>query len=1061
MSTSSQPEFGFSTVCLPAAVLTERLFGIATLTHVVSSAQTLIPTAQMEIAVSPRRKETLLTSRDQGAVIVTDKRTHPPCDEASAILSTAYDGGRWLKHNALDRTRGQLEGPDPTALRQAVRESWINQFSYKGDGDDSCGGLRTPQRGALHAIASHWTLGGSLATVVMPTGTGKTETMLSVMVSQRCECLLVVVPSRALRDQTAEKFRSLGVLKNTGNVGEIARLPVVGVLNKRPRTEADLGVFDRCNVVVAVIGCLAQGTACPLMAGIAEKCSHLILDEAHHVKAASWHGLRDAFDGKPVLQFTATPYREDRSPLDGQIIYDYPLHKAQAADLFKRIHFRSVFHTEQDAADRAIAERAIAQLKEDIAQGLDHRVMARCYRKARAEQVVEIYRQMAPELNPVLVISDHKDTDTQVASLRSGESQVVVCVNMLAEGFDLPELKIAAMHDRFKSLGITLQFVGRFTRVSPKSIGDATVIANTGDEEVAISLQRLYDEDPDWNKLIAELSFDRIEEEKRFLAFLQNAQPMNAGTEMSDDDIAAIITPQSIAPRFNAVVYRTSHFNPHGLRNGLEHNHEFRRGWISDTPNVAFFVTHYTEVPKWSKSRKIEDSSWFIYALYYSSSLGLLFINSSFSSNTNHKALAEAVTDGTGVKIGEEQVFRIFGGVNHLLLQQVGLLKQGPRNLRYSMFTGADVKDAINSVFANNAQKSNVFGSGYESGAPIGIGCSRKGKIWGRDAGPLQSWADWCDGLGTKLLDESIDVGSLIENALVPEAIEVIEPGKEVLFVDWPDVLHKQWHDAATFRDGDVEYALHQCRIEFRGFAQGRKGYSLQVTANDSDLATLSLRLSKDLKYGFVVEHVSGASLSVKHGKNTTPLEDFLSESPPFVYFTDQSQLEGNLLAESHFPVQEFPFDQLRPQVWDNVDHTAESWWKNGTTRDDAIQAWVMRRCVADGFDVVFDDDGSNEIADVVAIRENEEGIALRLVHCKYSHSADPGARVADIVEVASQATKNVRWFWSFSRLRDRMLSRGNASALEDGPLASFTVQQLSCVFSVDSPRLPVYVARS
>ncbi len=200
MSTSSQPEFGFSTVNLPAAVLTERLFGIATLTHVVSSAQTLIPTAQMEIAVSPRRKETLLTSRDQGAVIVTDKRTHPPCDGASAILSTAYDGGRWLKHNALDRTRGQLEGPDPTALRQAVRESWINQFSYKGDGDDSCGGLRTPQRGALHAIASHWTLGGSLATVVMPTGTGKTETMLSVMVSQRCECLLVVVPSRALRD---------------------------------------------------------------------------------------------------------------------------------------------------------------------------------------------------------------------------------------------------------------------------------------------------------------------------------------------------------------------------------------------------------------------------------------------------------------------------------------------------------------------------------------------------------------------------------------------------------------------------------------------------------------------------------------------------------------------------------------------------------------------------------------------------------------------------------------------------------------------------------------------
>ena len=37
---------------------------------------------------------------------------------------------------------------------------------------------------------------------------------------------------------------------------------------------------------------------------------------------------------------------------------------------------------------------------------------------------------------------------------------------MLGEGFDLPELKIAAFHDVKKSLPITLQFAGRFTRTS-------------------------------------------------------------------------------------------------------------------------------------------------------------------------------------------------------------------------------------------------------------------------------------------------------------------------------------------------------------------------------------------------------------------------------------------------------------------------------------------------------------------------------------------------------------------------------------------------------------------
>lgn len=35
---------------------------------------------------------------------------------------------------------------------------------------------------------------------------------------------------------------------------------------------------------------------------------------------------------------------------------------------------------------------------------------------------------------------------------------------MLGEGFDLPELKIAAFHDVRKSLPITLQLIGRFTR---------------------------------------------------------------------------------------------------------------------------------------------------------------------------------------------------------------------------------------------------------------------------------------------------------------------------------------------------------------------------------------------------------------------------------------------------------------------------------------------------------------------------------------------------------------------------------------------------------------------
>lgn len=61
--------------------------------------------------------------------------------------------------------------------------------------------LRRPQIGALHSIVGYQSSGlTEPGIVVMPTGTGKTETMLAWLVAQRPERVLVVVPSAALRE---------------------------------------------------------------------------------------------------------------------------------------------------------------------------------------------------------------------------------------------------------------------------------------------------------------------------------------------------------------------------------------------------------------------------------------------------------------------------------------------------------------------------------------------------------------------------------------------------------------------------------------------------------------------------------------------------------------------------------------------------------------------------------------------------------------------------------------------------------------------------------------------
>jgi DNA or RNA helicases of superfamily II len=96
-------------------------------------------------------------------------------------------------------------------------------------------------------ILGHFLSPSDVATVVLPTGTGKTETMLSAMVAGRCRKLLVTVPSSALRNQMYGKFKNLGVLKDPkfGIVGENVLYPIVGVINTSFESADELGGLYR------------------------------------------------------------------------------------------------------------------------------------------------------------------------------------------------------------------------------------------------------------------------------------------------------------------------------------------------------------------------------------------------------------------------------------------------------------------------------------------------------------------------------------------------------------------------------------------------------------------------------------------------------------------------------------------------------------------------------------------------------------------------------------------------------------------------------------------------
>ena len=150
-----------------------------------------------------------------------------------------------VNHTELLATAAPMDPSDVVATLPATATLRIQ--------DDGAPGLRRPQYGAVHSLLGYWTTDPKLpATVVMPTGTGKTDAVVTALVAQRVPRLLVIVPSDALRDQFTQKLETLGVLPELGLVNDAVARPVVGRLFGRLEDEGDASALARaCNVVVS------------------------------------------------------------------------------------------------------------------------------------------------------------------------------------------------------------------------------------------------------------------------------------------------------------------------------------------------------------------------------------------------------------------------------------------------------------------------------------------------------------------------------------------------------------------------------------------------------------------------------------------------------------------------------------------------------------------------------------------------------------------------------------------------------------------------------------------
>lgn len=961
----------------------------------------------------------IIESSDFGKIIVETKSVPNDYDDVSEIWRCSelrIEGACLVMIDPIDRnpTEGCLSSSD--AATEATR-SWSAGLKYVKEELDENGevktkGLREPQYASLHALANYWASNASPATIVLPTGTGKTDVMIGAIVANQCQRTLIIVPTDALRAQTVEKFETYGVLRRISAVDDSVKYPVIGCINGAP-TQEMIDNLTNCNIVVTTMASLAKAGEA-VRRSFAGHFSHVFFDEAHHRAAKTWDEFYQLCGRAKILLMTATPFREDGKPIGGKFIYSFPLHKAQEQGYFRPIHFKEVFEPNEQIADLVIAEAAVSCLQEDISNGLDHIMMARTKTIDDARRLYEqIYLPKYQDLNPVLIHSQSRGKAKVLSDIKRGIHKIVICVEMLGEGFDLPQLKIAALHSVHKSIGITLQFVGRFTRSSIDNVGDATFVANLAEDGMPESLEALYQEDADWNVVVSELSYDAISPQAKLSALVEGLIELDAEEGVS-------ITPLTLKPKINSNAYRTDRFLPRNYRRGFSEKNQIVRSWLGDGGSLLIVITRTKDGVEWSDTKDIELDEWDLHLAYHNPDLGLLFTNSSRKGGFPKRAV-ESISNAPALISGED-VFRAFSGLHRLTLFSVGLTGRS-KNVRYRMFAGMDVKEAITPIEEGDKLKSLVSGVGYEEGGRVNVGCSRKGKVWSMMSGSVSEWKDWCDHIGAKLINDHIQPRDFLKYTLIPEAIVRLPDESDAigLMVDWPEaIFQSQMFSTEVEADGNT-YSFDSVDLILSEWSNTDNAFEFCLYADNKIVAQLRLSLLANHHNGerYLVSKISeGIAYIISSGRNI-PIEEYFQENPPLVRLSDGSQLSGNILLKPREELGDtYDRDWIDQFDWSGATITRESRWKDGMVREDSVQqVYMLHLARNERITHLIDDDDSGESADIVAIEEDGDQIVVYLLHCKYSSGDSPGHRANDLYEVCGQAQKSAKWTWSFDRL--------------------------------------------
>ena len=913
-------------------------------------------------------------------------------------------------------------------------EDHYEHFRYPLEVDE-LPGFRSAQLGAIHAVAGHFAQRTDPAIVTMPTGSGKTTVMIACAFVLRARRVLIVTPSRLVREQIAEEVSGLSLLVRLTALSDNIDRPAVWTVGERLTTLEHWRELCRYDVVVGTVQSIS-----PALEDVAKPEANqfdlVIVDEAHHSSARTWQALLDCFPESRRILFTATPFRRDRREIQGRFVFTYDLQQARKDGVFGRIQFQAIQERgDERRRDIAVAVAAEARLRADQGEGLSHLIMVRTDRKTRARELAEIYTDHTA-LRLAMLNSDHslRHAKSVIRKLREGRLDGIITVNMLGEGFDLPRLKIAAVHAPHKSLAATLQFIGRFARTADERLGTATFLAIPDDIE--IERRRLFEVGAAWQDLVENLNAEQLEREVQLREVLESFDLQ----ELPVPDLGDLSL-YSLEPYHHVKIFRASGIVDLSVELEFPPDTVVAYRAVSQDHATAIWITRERSAVRWSRDGRVVDVNHELFVVHHDEASRLLFICSTIRTQGVYESLGEQLMEGEPRILPLARINRALNNVSDLEFFNVGMRNrvQGNQTESYRIITGPSAGEAILPSDARLFHRGHCFGRGETGDGPVTIGLSSASKVWSNKTSQLPDLIEWCKELARRIEADRVPVtGGGLDRLSAGEEVDSLPPS--IFRADWDYELYKQprmveileagGNQKAQLLDLEVVVENDRCtdsRIAL-AFRYGEVSYRASFSFETDRL--------------FEPANENEIEINVISARRNSSIIEFLNEHPLCFYTEDLSLLRGFDFYKPPEGGGE-PFSQEQMETVDWVGEQVDIRREFGVGRNDqrSIHDYVHSLLERSNANVVYYDHGSGEVADFVAITEGVGRVVVALYHCKGSGGDVPGDRVEDAYEVCSQAVKSVIYtdpLGLCDRIDGRYQRRAGGSIFVKGDIGAF-----------------------